>query len=178
MLRARRRNDAGPLDLVHQVPVQKAWAVATTDDLVELGFVSSSVSAVALNLPHPDPFGMGPFCRLRVATSAPREPGVYAWVVGRRVCYIGKAVEGYGLIQKVRGQSLGRAYDDYTYCPPSKVLKKSQTRARVNGLLNAALDAGQVVEWWWLVAARPAEVEELLIRRWDPPWNIALRMVL
>jgi hypothetical protein len=80
------------------------------------------------------------------------------------------------LIQKVRGQSLGRAYDDYAYCPPSKALKKSQTRARVNGLLNASLVAGQVVEWW-LLAARPAEVEERLIQRWDPPWNIALRLL-
>ena len=100
---------------------------------------------------------------------------MYAWVADGQVCYVGKAVEGYGLIQKVKGQSLGRAYDDYTYCPPSKALKQSQTRARVNGLLNASLDAGHVVEWWWLVAARPDEVEELLIQRWNPPWNIALR---
>jgi hypothetical protein len=75
----------------------------------------------------------------------------------------------------VKGHSLGRAYDDYTYCPPSKALKPSQTRARVNGLLNGSLVAGQVVEWWWLVCARPGEVEELLIQRWNPPWNIALR---
>jgi hypothetical protein len=40
--------------------------VATTDDLVALGFTSSSVAAVTLDPPHPDPFGMGPFCRLRV----------------------------------------------------------------------------------------------------------------
>jgi hypothetical protein len=93
--------------------------MATTEDLVALGFASSSVIAVTLNLPHPDPFGMGPFCRLRVHTTAPQEPGVYAWVADARVCYVGKAVEGYGLVQKVRGQSLGRAYDDYTYCPPS-----------------------------------------------------------
>jgi hypothetical protein len=118
---------------------------------------------------------MGPFCRLRVETDAPQEAGVYAWAVDDEVRYVGKAVEGYGLIQKVRGQRLGRAYDDYTYCPPSKALKKSQTRARVNGLLNASLVAGHVVEWWWLVAARPAEVENLLIQRRDPLWNIALR---
>lgn len=149
--------------------------MATITDLIELGFTSSSVDAVTLNLPHADPFGMGPFCRLRVHTTAPQEPGVYAWVADEQVCYVGKAVEGFGLIQKVKGQSLGRAYDDYTYCPPSKALKSSQTRARVNGLLNASLVAGLVVEWWWLLAARPGEVEELLIQRWNPPWNIALR---
>lgn len=118
---------------------------------------------------------MGPFCRLQVHTTAPQEAGVYAWVVDGQVRYVGKAVEGYGLVQKVKGQSLGRAYDDYTYCPPSKALKPSQTRARVNGLLNASLTAGHVVEWWWLVAARPDEVEGLLIERWHPLWNIALR---
>lgn len=150
--------------------------MATTDDLVALGFTASTVIAVKLDLPHPDPFRMGPFCRLRVQTTAPQESGVYAWAAAGRVCYVGKAVEGFGLIQKVKGQSLGRAYDDYTYCPPSKALKRSQTRARVNGLLNAAIGAGQVVEWWWLVAARPAELEQLLIQRWSPPWNIALRM--
>jgi hypothetical protein len=106
--------------------------VATTDDLVALGFTASSVAVVTLNLPHPDPFGLGPFCRLRVHTTAPQEPGVYAWVADGQVCYVGKAVEGFGLVQKVKGQSLRRAYDDYTYCPPSKALKQSQTRARVN----------------------------------------------
>ena len=146
--------------------------MATTEDLLALGFTSSSVAAVTLDLPHPDPFGMGPFCRLRVQTTAPQE---HAWVADGKVCYVGKAVEGFGLIQKVKGHRLGRAYDDYTYCPPSKELKQSQTRARVNGLLNASLVAGHVVEWWWLVAARPDEVEELLIQRWNPPWNIALR---
>ena len=150
--------------------------MATTDDLVALDFTSSNVAVVTLNLQHPDPFGRGPFCCLRVQTTAPREPGVYAWVADRQVCYICKAVEGFGLVQKVKGQSLGRAYDGYTYCPPSKALKQSQTRARVNGLLNASLAAGHVVEWWWwLVAARQGEVEELLTQRWNPPWNVALR---
>lgn len=161
--------------LGHSVRGQKACDVATTGDLVALGFTPSSVSAVTLNLPHPDPFGIGPFCRLRVQTTAPRKPGVYAWVVDGRVCYVGKAVKGFGLIQKVKGQSLGRAYDDYTYCPPSKALASSQTRARVNGLLNASLVAGNFVEWWWLVAARPDEMEDTLIQRWNPPWNIVLR---
>ena len=163
------------VDLAHPEWREKAWDVATSDDLVALGFTSSRVDVVALDLPHPDPHGMGPFCRLRLRTTAPREPGVYAWVADGHVCYVGKADKGFGLLQKVKGQSLGRAYDDYTYCPPSKALQRSQTRARVNGLLNASLAAGHVVEWWWLVTARPGEVEELLIQRWNPPWNIFLR---
>ena len=61
------------------------------------------------NLPHPDPFGTGPFYRLRVQTTAPQEPGVYAWVVDGRIRYVGKAVEGFGLIQKAKGHRLGRA---------------------------------------------------------------------
>lgn len=165
----------GAADLAHYEQRDEAWDVATSDDLVALGFTSSSVAVVTLDLPHPDPYGMGPFCRLRVQTTAPQQPGVYAWVADGQVCYVGKADKGFGLVQKVKGQSLGRAYDDYTYCPPSKALQRSQTRARVNGLLNASLTAGHVVEWWWLVAERPGEVEELLIQSWNPPWNIFLR---
>ncbi len=151
--------------------------MATTVDLEALGFARSQVEAVQLDLAHPDPFAMGPFCRLRVSTTAPQSPGVYAWVVDDSVRYVGKAVAGYGLLQKVKGQSMGRAYDDYTYCPPSKALKASQTRARVNGLLNAALRSGSSVEWWWIVAAQPDQLEVMLIEMWDPPWNIALRRV-
>ena len=77
----------------------------------------------------------------------------------------------------MKGQSLGRAYDDYTYCPPSKALKQSQTQARVNGLLNASLAAGHVVEGWWLVAARPGEVEGVPHQRGIPPEHpLALAM--
>lgn len=104
-----RRDNAGHARSSALHSRQKGWDVATTDDLVALSFAPSSVSAVTLNLPHPDPFGMGPFCRLRVQTSAPQEAGVYAWVADESACYVGKAVEGYGLIQKVRGQSLGKA---------------------------------------------------------------------
>ncbi len=60
-------------------------------------------------------------------------------------------------------------------CPPSKALEQSQTRARVNGLLNESLVAGRLVEGWWLVATRHDEVEQLLIPRWNPPGSIALR---
>lgn len=150
--------------------------MATTKDLVGLSFAQSDVLATQLNIVHPDPHSLGPFCRLTVVTSAPQEPGVYAWVTDGEVRYVGKAVKGSGLLQKVRGQRLGRAFDDYTYCPPSKALKKSQTRARVNGLLNAAIVAGQTVEWWWLCTNDADVTEAQLIRRWAPDWNIALRV--
>lgn len=137
-------------------------------ELRSLGFAPSSVFAERLDLQHPDPFHRGPLCSLRVETTAPNLAGVYAWVVDGKVKYVGKAVQGSGLIQKVQGQRMGRAYDDYTYCPPSKALKQSQTRARVNGLLNAALRTGACAEWWWIVAAHPTELEAMLIDQWDP----------
>lgn len=98
----------------------KAWDVATTHDWVA-GVHLVEVAAVTLNLPHPDPFGVGPFCRLRVQTTAPQEPG---GLRHGRVRYVGKAVEGVGLIEKVKGQPLGRARSplvlqlplDCTYC--------------------------------------------------------------
>ena len=61
---------------------------------------------MSLHLPHPDPFEMGPFCRLRVVTTAPHEPGVYAWVADGRVYYVGKAVLGFGLIQRYEARVL------------------------------------------------------------------------
>jgi hypothetical protein len=65
--------------------------MATTSHLEELGFQSSTVAAVRLNIGHPDPLGLGPFCRLKVTTTAPMSPGVYAWVVGEEVRYVGVA---------------------------------------------------------------------------------------
>lgn len=40
---------------------------------------------MTLNLPHPDPFGMGPFCRFLRGRRLHAQPGVYAWVVDGRV---------------------------------------------------------------------------------------------
>lgn len=150
--------------------------MATTDDLRGLGFTPSTVTATELNIDHPSPSGWGPFCRLRVETAAPEEFGVYVWVVDREVRYVGKATKGFGLVQKVRGARMGRAYDDYTYVPPSKAAQVAQTRARINGLLNRAITEGHEVEWWWIVPAAPADLERLLIEKWDPAWNIALRL--
>ena len=65
--------------------------MATTADLSRLGFEPSQVTATQLNIAHPDPRGLGPFCRLKVVTTAPTYPGVYAWVITDTVMYIGKA---------------------------------------------------------------------------------------
>lgn len=45
--------------------------MATTADLLALDFRLSEVSATRVNIEHPDPLGLGPFCRLKVVTEAP-----------------------------------------------------------------------------------------------------------
>ena len=151
--------------------------MATTADLVALGFASSSVTAVTLNLPHPDPFGMGPFCRLRVQTSAPQEPGVYAWVADHQVCYVGKADRGLRTDPEGPWSESGTGVRRLHLLPTFQGAQEVADPRSRQWPPQCALVAGQVVEWWWLVAARPAEVEGLLIQRWDPPWNIALRLL-
>lgn len=114
-----------------------------------------------------------PFCRVHVTTTAPGNPGAYAWVVDDEVMYIGKAKE---LVQIVKGYGMGRAYNDYTYMPASKVIQLSNPRVRVNGLLNAALVAGRTVTWWWVATRTETDaldLEAALIRRWEPLWNRA-----
>jgi hypothetical protein len=105
-------------------------------------------------------------------------PGVYAWVVGEEVRYVGLASF---LIHVVNGARMQRAYNDYTYVPASKVAQTSSPRVRVNGLLNRALTEGHVVAWWWLAidSLKNAKAEEArLIDRWSPPWNRALPTLL
>lgn len=148
--------------------------MATTAELSGLGFQSSEVTASRLNVEHPDPLGLGPFCRLQVVTSAPASPGVYAWVVEDAVQYVGMASF---LLHVVNGARMQRAYNDYTYVPASKVAQTSSPRVRVNGLLNRALCEGQAATWWWLATPSVEEarrVEADLIHEWAPPWNRAL----
>lgn len=65
--------------------------MATSADLLRLGFQASVVAARQLNIEHPAPVSLGPFCRLAVTTTAPAEAGVYAWVVDDIVSYVGRA---------------------------------------------------------------------------------------
>jgi len=144
---------------------------ATT--LTALGFREARVRARRLDIEHPAPAGLGPFCRLDVDDLAPAAPGVYAWTVDGQVAYVGKAKD---LRQITQGQPMGRAYNDYTYLPPSQASNPSDPRARVNGQLNAALVAGSSVAWWWraLETELDALAEEArLIGAWSPAWNRA-----
>ena len=148
--------------------------MATTADLAAAGFQVSEVSATRLNIEHADPLGLGPFCRLKVTTTAPTSAGVYAWVLGEEVRYVGMA--SY-LIHVVNGARMQRAYNDYTYVPASKVAQTSSPRVRVNGLLNRAIGEGHTATWWWLATATVEEAkrtEAKFIHEWAPPWNRAL----
>jgi hypothetical protein len=143
------------------------------DEFQSLGFVREKVETRRLNIDHPDPMNRGPFCRLRVTASVPLVPGVYAWCVDDLVCYVGKAGQ---LRQIVQGMRMGRAYNDYTYVPPSKLNQLSNPRVRVNGLINSELCKGNIVSWWWAetqTEASAGRLEARLIRDWDPPWNRA-----
>lgn len=145
--------------------------MATEVDLRQRAFHACAVTATTLNIDHPDPAGRGPFCRLLVDDTAPARPGVYAWVRDRDLMYVGKAGQ---LRQIVHGTRMGRAYNDYTYVPASKVAQISNPRVRVNGLLNRSLVAGATVTWWWLETATETDARRLeatLIADWDPPWN-------
>jgi hypothetical protein len=147
--------------------------MATTRDLEAFGFQPSTVAVTQLNIEHSDPLGLGPFCRLKVTTTASLAPGVYAWVVGNNVRHIGLASF---LVHVVNGARMRRAYNDYTYVPASKVAQSSSPRVRVNGLLNRALVEGQRVSWWWLATASLMDAkgtEARLIDSWAPPWNRA-----
>lgn len=79
----------------------------------------------------------------------------------------------------MNGQRHGRAYNDYTYVPPSKVLNQPYSpRVRVNGFFNAAITGGGTVTWWrlQLVTLDEADLmERRLINDWGKPaWNRAI----
>lgn len=99
--------------------------MATSVELQERGFRECWVKAKRLNIDLLDPLGRGPFCRLVVEDTAPLRPGVYAWVRDDKVMYVGSA----GVLRQiVHGARMGRAYNDYTYIPPSKVNQASSPR--------------------------------------------------
>jgi hypothetical protein len=102
--------------------------MAAIPDLIAEGFYPSTVAARCLDIEHPDPLGLGPFCRLTVTTTAPLLPGVYGWVIDGKVQYVGMA--SY-LVHMVHGARMDRAYNDYTYVPASQVAQPSNPRVRI-----------------------------------------------
>lgn len=147
--------------------------VVTESDLQLRGFHQCVVTARTLNIDHPGPVGLGPFCRLKVEDLAPARPGVYAWTKDRAVMYVGRANQ---LRQVVHGVRMQRGYNDYTYIPASNVGQSSSPRVRVNGLLNRALCEGAEVRWWWTETFSEGgaiQLEGQLIHEWSPPWNRA-----
>lgn len=62
---------------------------------------------MTLNLPHPDPFGIGPFCRFLRGRRHGRTTRGSRLGRGRTGPHVGKAVAGFGLIQKGEGSALG-----------------------------------------------------------------------
>ncbi len=149
-------------------------------DLEAAGFRKHLVTARTLNVVHPEDIRqLGPFCRLEVADvhEVPLRPGVYAWVTSAEVRYVGHASV---LRQVVHGTRMGRAYNDYTYVPASKVRQTSSPRVYVNGLLNAAFVEGLGATWWWRTDSTVLDTKRLearLIDTWNPPWNRARPVV-
>nr|MDT0664755.1 hypothetical protein [Micromonospora sp. DSM 115978] len=88
---------------------QESSNVAAVPDLAAEGFQRSEVVAKPLNVEHTDPLGLGPFGRLTVTTSAPLQPGVYAWVIDCEVRYVGMTG---GLLHVVQGARMQRSYND------------------------------------------------------------------
>jgi hypothetical protein len=106
-------------------------------------------------------YGMGPFCRLHVA-SRTRESGVYVVTVDDGVRYVGEAEDlaarwgarGYGSIQ------------------PRNCYRGGQpTNCKINALvLRTARSGGELDLFFSPVAGRKA-VEARLISELRPPWN-------
>ena len=165
--------NAERLELVMTIREPRSRAdVATSQELRQYGFSHCWVTPKRLGICWENPLGLRPFCRLNVEDTAPESPGVYVWTVQGRVMYVGKAAV---LRQIVHGVRMGRAYNDYSYIPASKVSQTHSPRVRV-GLLNAALTDGEVVAWWWKAFVSDAEArrqEAKFINSWNPPWNRA-----
>jgi hypothetical protein len=142
--------------------------VLNTDELIAMHFQLELPNIVKIDISLPDPYDRGPFCRLRFTDSAPLEEGLYCWSVDQEVMHVGRSE---CLRQVVRGATMNRAYNDYTYIPPSQVKRPHDPRVRINGLLNQAITDGGQVGWWWLRTDGSEGLEQRLIRKGGPPWN-------
>ena len=108
-----------------------------------------------------NPYGKGPFCRLRVAESI-RSGGVYAITLDVRVVYVGRT---RGLADRFGSSGFGSI-------SKSSCLKTGQsTNCKVNSLIMRAASENSQIELWFHKDANPKILEERLIIRLDPEWN-------
>lgn len=109
------------------------------------------------------PDGEGPFCRFRIPARV-SEPGVYAFVAGTAVLYVGQAANlakrfnmGYGQIS-----------------PRNCYIGGQATNCRVNKLVLQATEAGQTLRLWFKRTLSLDETERQLVTTLQPRWNRAM----
>lgn len=109
------------------------------------------------------PDGEGPFCRFRVPASL-SETGVYAFVTGATVLYVGQSANlanrfnmGYGHISPRNCYAGGQA-----------------TNCRVNKLVLHESEAGQALHLWFKQTHNVDETERHLVTTLQPHWNRAM----
>lgn len=106
-------------------------------------------------------YGNGPFCRFSI-DQPPGLHGAYALCQGDDVMYVGIA------------NDLARRYNQgYGTIQPRNCFERGQsTNCRVNQLVLQEAEAGRSLVLWFAGAAQPRPLEEELIRRLQPPWNL------
>lgn len=102
-----------------------------------------------------------PHCRVHRAWWLRHKPGVYAFVVGDRVCYVGKADRLHRRLRNYSNRCFGEpGAKKYRYC---------------HHQIMAAIDGGQVVQVYALVPDDESvpllQLEDRFIQEFLPPWN-------
>ncbi len=145
-------------------------ARATDDDLADLGFEPRSLQVVAIDVP----------CRggrdvlhakWRTTGTKVSDGGLYAFTVDDQVMYVGMTTALEMVTHGVKGNS-ARGPQRYGGLANDKDCRPTQTRLRVNSLVNEQLREGRRV-LHWLLPLPTATEDELrhreaeLIRRWN-----------
>jgi hypothetical protein len=105
--------------------------------------------------------GDGAFCKFRVNTRAGE--GVYAFVVGGNVMYVGECAD-----------LADRMNSGYGNISPKNCFHGGQkTNCRVNKLVLECVERRERVGLWFAPTTARKAAEERLIRALSPPWNVA-----
>jgi len=150
---------------------------STAEQLLELGFEPRHLLVVAVDVP----------CRAgrevlhaKWKTSGPKigSGGLYAFTVDGRVMYLGMTTALEMVTHGVRGAQ-ARGPQRYGGLANDKDCRPTQTRLRINSLINEQLRSSREVLHWLLPIAGASEAElkrreSELIRRWgldQTGWN-------